>query len=670
MQCLASPRVDKTINTGWQYAGGDVEQAAMPDFDDSGWGSIDLPHTWNALDGQDGGNNYRRGVGWYRTHLALDPGLRGKALYLRFEGASMVTTVYVNGSEVGTHKGGFGAFCFDITPYVRFTRHEIIAVRVSNAPDSTVPPLSGDFTVFGGIYRGARLLALDSVSLSPLDHASSGVYITQSGVTSKNADLTITAVVRNRSGSTASRDVVCDIVDHRGRVVYTARAPVQMSPASVKNVGLHLSLKNPHLWNGRRDPYLYGARVRIVDGKRICDQVTQPCGIRSFAVDPERGFILNGQPYRLYGVSRHQDREGKGWAIGPEELREDYRLIEEMGCTAVRLAHYQQAQEFYDLCDRGGMVVWAELSLVDKVNASPEFFAACRSQLLELIKQNFNHPSIMFWSLANELIPDMQPEVYDTLVTTLNRLAHALDPTRLTTLASRSRYDGRQFMNTVTDVIAYNVYKGWYEGKPDDFSAYLDDLHARFPHRSIGVGEYGAGASVDQHEIPPHKPLPGGPWHPEEWQSGFHEHYWKVLSQRPFVWGSFVWNMFDFAVDGRNEGDHPGRNDKGLVTYDRTVKKDAFYWYKAQWNPEPMVHITSKRFTPRNGMTAGIKVYSNCKWLRLIVNGGAFPLQPVKGKIGVWDGIALRPGENRIVVEGIAGRAVVRDSCLWQRVGK
>ncbi|HTS00289.1 MAG TPA: glycoside hydrolase family 2 TIM barrel-domain containing protein, partial [Bacteroidota bacterium] len=615
---------DTSIDAGWKFTRSDppvefpggLPGAASPAYDDSRWDEVSLPHTWNALDGQDGGNDYYRGAGWYRARLPVGAGLKGWRVYLRFGGASSAARVYVNGMLAGEHRGAFGAFCIDVTPCVRFGASNLIAVRVSNARDTTLPPLSGDFTVFGGLYRTVHMIVRHPFSISPLDRGSAGVYVRQLSLGPDSARLAVDAVVRNAGSATEHGTLRCAIRDDRGVCVAWGEVPVSLPPGSATVRVEGIVIDHPRLWQGRDDPYLYTADVTLLSGIRPFDEVTQKFGLRTFDFDPARGFLLNGRPYPLHGVNRHQDREGKGWAIGQNEHEEDFRLIMDMGCTAVRLAHYEQAPEFYDLCDSGGLVVWAELSLVDRIGLSAAFASSCREQLAELILQNYNHPSIVAWSLANELIPDGREAAYSSLMIGLNDEARILDPGRRTTLASRGSYDWTSSLNTITDVIGYNLYKGWYEGTPGDFGPYVDALHARRPDRAMAISEYGAGAGIHQHEDPPSQPSPSGRWHPEEWQCALHESTWTAIAARPWIWGAFVWNMFDFASDGRSEGEMPGRNDKGLVTYDRRVKKDAYYWYRANWNPEPMVHITGRRFSPRRS-PCDVKVYSNCESVAL-----------------------------------------------------
>lgn len=661
-------RVDTVINDEWKFSRENQPDALLPSYKDAYWESISLPHTWNARDGQDGGADYYRGVGWYRKTVALDRTWKTKSLYLKFDGAATTTTVYVNGTELGKHKGNYGAFCFDVTGYVRYDAPNIIAVKVSNAKDTLVPPLRGDFTVFGGLYRSVHLLVLDKMSISPLDYASSGVYVTQRSVQKHAADLAVTVKLINNKDVSAQIKVRTSIVDQKGKTVATVSTEC-ITPAKNKSECLQiLTVANPHLWNGRKDAYLYSVVSEIFDGAQCRDRVMQPLGLRSFSVDAENGFFLNGEHYRLYGVNRHQDRKDMGTAIGMKEHREDFSMIEEIGANAIRLAHYQHAQEFYSLCDTGGMVVWAEIPLVDDITPNPEFLQNCKEQLTELILQNYNHPSITFWSVENELIPDADRVTYGRYVEELNVVAKRLDPIRMTGVATRSKYKGNELINSATDVLGINVYRGWYEGSADKFSAYIDEFHKQYPQMKLAITEYGAGASVIQHEVPAKKPDPRGAWHPEEYQSLFHECTWKQMTERPYLWGTFVWNMFDFAADHRAEGGAPGRNDKGLISYDRTIRKDAFYFYKAQWNPKPFVYITSRRYVDRPVGPTEVKVYSTGDDVELFVNGASAGTRKCDGKVCVWSAVELIPGTNALSAVAIISGKRYEDNCEW--VGK
>lgn len=671
---VAAPRVAVDLNPDWKFIRQDVANAEQPDFDDSSWQPVTLPHTWNNLDGEDGGNNYYRGPGWYRRHVVLGAQEQGKSLFLKFDAACSAATVFVNGKPAGPeHKGMFSAFCYDVTPLMNFGGDNVIAVRVSNAPDATIPPLAGDFTFFGGLYRGVRLLALNPVCISPMDDASPGVYVKQVTVSAKHADLQVTTKLRNGSGAEAPVSLTCELLDAAGQIVGTVNTTQTLEPAGDSDAVQWLSIDHPHLWNGRKDPYLYRLRVTAAAGADVVDRVIQPVGLRFFNVDPQSGFYLNGNSYPLHGVNRHQDRLDMGWAITPRQQREDFDLIMEMGCNAIRLAHYQHAQEFYDLCDRGGLVVWAEASMVNIVGPSKEFEDVAKQQLRELIKQSYNHPSICFWSLFNELRDKTQKgqteaegaamvERETQVVKDLNDEAHLLDPTRLTTAATNSDL-GELPLNQITDIIGFNRYEGWYSKTPADWPGELDAQHAQIPRRAMAISEYGAGASVFEHEFCTTQPAPKSRWHPEEWQGVVHEAAYKAMKSRPYLWGTFVWNMFDFASDGRHEGDHLGRNDKGLVTYDRKTKKDVFYFYKANWSDDPVIYITDRRYTPRNIDGGPIRVYSNCDTVELKVNGVALGARNGDDCVFVWPEVTLVRGPNSIEAIGTRGGQTYRDVC-------
>jgi beta-galactosidase len=399
----------------------------------------------------------------------------------------------------------------------------------------------------------------------------------------------------------------------------------------------------------------------------VRDEVTLPLGLRFFSVDPARGFSLNGRYLDLHGVCRHQDRPGKGWAISEADQREDFDLICEMGATAIRQSHYQQSQFWNDLGDSRGIVMWAELAFVNDAKNDPEFFANAREQLRELIRQNEQHPSICFWSIGNETFvrdPKLTPaDTNDRLLKELAAVAREEDPSRLSTYASNG--DVKEPRAGHTDVIAFNHYFGWYHGDAEEFAPWLDQQHSLRPDLKIGMSEYGAGANAAQHEENPKKPAPGGQWHPEEWQSHFHEVYWQALAQRPWVWGKFIWCMFDFASDGRNEGGTPGRNDKGLVTYDRKTKKDAFYWYKANWGDAPVLYITGRRSTVRTQRVTTVKIYSNADTVDLFVNGISRGKQTSAKRVFVWPNVELAVGENRIAARARCDGREFEDHCVW-----
>jgi beta-galactosidase len=489
------------------------------------------------------------------------------------------------------------------------------------------------------------------------------------------------------------------VVDAAGKLVQESSAPASLSAGGSGEVTLPFVLASPHLWQGRADPYLYTARVEVSVGGAVRDVVVQPLGLRFFKVDPAKGFFLNGQYLDLHGASRHQDRIDKGWAISAADEREDMALMVEMGCTAIRVAHYQQSQLWYRLADEQGLALWAEVPFVDEAIPTELFFNNTLEQMRELIRQNYNHPSIFFWGCGNENfdlgknfaegVAQYGP-VSERQIQALNALVHAEDPTRLTTYASfHSENDvhlalpGQPEVNFkgepqrwYTDVTAFNKYYGWYYGEPEDNAEFFDSVHQRNPTQRLAVSEYGAGGSIGQHEaadyggpnyhrVPMEKMRPRAfaKVHPEEYQSYYHENAWKVLSARPYVWGKFIWNMFDFASDGRNEGDQPGRNDKGLVSFDRKTRKDAFYFYKANWSTEPVLRITSSRFTQRTDPATEVKIYSNAPEVELFLNATSLGRKPVgPDHIVRWSGVTLVPGENK--VRATAG-SDLKDECVW-----
>jgi beta-galactosidase len=662
--CAQLPSGNHNLNGGWRFVRRDVANAQSSSLDDRNWQHVNLPHTWNNLDGQDGGNDYYRGVGWYRRHVSIPASDRGKRFFIRFEATATVADVFVNGTQVGTHRGNFAAFCFDITNQVHIGDDNILAVRVDNSKFHDVPPLSGDFTIFGGLYRDVSLLVREPLCISPIDDASPGVYLTATRIDDKSADVTVTTKLLN-AGNAADADLKITVAKDATAVTSSTVRQRVDAHATAQAIAI-VTIPRPHLWDGVNDPYLYHVIIELLRNGKSVDRVTQPLGLRRFNVDPQLGLILNGRRYPLHGVNRHQDRPNKGWAISHADHEEDFRLIREMGCTGVRLAHYQHAVYFYSLCDQGGLVAWAELPMVNDIGHSGEFAENAKQQLRELIKQNYNHPSIFFWSLYNELAlrgPNFGDE--QRLVTELRDLAHKLDPTRPTTAATHKMQIDHP-VNWIPDLIAFNRYYGWYTGRVNDWPGALDKLHEAFPNRCIGISEYGAGASIFQHEQPTTKPKTGGSWHPEEWQSVVHEAAWDAMKDRPWLWCTFIWNMFDFAADQRHEGDHAGRNDKGLVTYDRKTKKDAFFFYKANWTDEPVIHINDSRFTSRPVGPTQIKIYSNCDDVTLFIDGNRLAPRRSQGDcVFIWRDVMLDPGGHKIQAVGHKAGRTHMDTCNW-----
>ena len=625
---------------------------------------VDLPHTWNAQDALSGKIDYKRGIGNYEKNLFIRPEWKGKRLFIRFEGVNNIADVFINRRHIGEHRGGYGAFIFEITGKVEYGKENSILVRVNNGEQLDIMPLVGDFNFYGGIYRDVHLLITDETCISPLDYASPGVRLIQDSVSHRYAK--VRAIVDLSNGSSGNQEVELNVRLLDGqRVVKEGTKNVNLSGNEVMQQELTFEIDQPHLWNGRQDPFLYQAEVTLFRNGQMVDRVTQPLGLRFYQIDPDKGFFLNGKHLPLQGVCRHQDRSEVGNALRPQHHEEDVALMLEMGVNAVRLAHYPQATYFYDLMDKNGIIVWAEIPFVgpggynDKGFVDlPAFRANGKEQLKELIRQHYNHLSICVWGLFNELTElGDNPVEY---IKELNVLAHQEDPTRPTTSASNQMGD----LNFITDAIAWNRYDGWYGGTPADLGKWLDRMHKDHPEICIAISEYGAGASIYHQQDSLVKTVPTSWWHPENWQTYYHIENWKTISSRPYVWGSFVWNMFDFGAAHRTEGDRPGINDKGLVTFDRKVRKDAFYFYKANWNrEEPMLYLTGKRNTVRTQRLQTITAFTNLSGAELFVNGKSYGKAiPDSYAILEWKNVELEPGENEIKVVSTNKKLPLSDS--------
>jgi beta-galactosidase len=648
------PRQVESLNPGWQYA--PVDNGVT-----GAWQEVNLPHSWNAQDTLDGDHKYRMGVGLYRKEILLDP-RPDRRYFLRFEGANIKSWVSINGKPAGEHRGGYTAFAYEITGLVAPGKN-LIEVKVDNSFDREIMPLYCDYNFYGGIYRNVWLIATGKSAIAVTDHASSGVYLTPREVSPEKADLEFLA--RLSAPEAAVLAVRFTVLDATGAEVKTVEA-APVPAGDWLEARAALTLDSPRLWNGVADPYLYRVRAELLSGGQVVDAVEQPLGLRYYRVDAERGFFLNGRSYRLHGVNRHQDREGKANAIGAEDQEQDFALMREMGVNAVRLAHYPQADLAYSICDRSGIAVWAELPFIGRMGDStgifldsPKFRDNLKLQLVELIRQNYNHPSIVVWGLFNELSPPGDPT---PLLRELNALAHQEDPHRLTTVATMM--EGT--MDDVTDLTCWNQYWGWYYGLADSFAAWADAQHRGHPQRRLCMSEYGAGASIVQHSELNYNVYTQGHWHPENYQAYVHEKLFAAMAERKYFWATFLWNMFDFGVVKRDEGDRPNINDKGMVTFDRQVKKDVFFFYKANWNPEPMIYITNRRFTERRSPLIEVKVYCNAGPVALTVNGIEVKMEP-RGNSVYTARALLRPGKNEVTATAAAadGRAL-SDHCVWK----
>ena len=588
---------------------------------------LDLPHTWNALDGQDGGDDYKRGTCIYEKEVkAPEYDKETELVYLQFHGVNASATVIVNGTEVTTHDGGYSTFRVNVTDVLQETNQ--LVVKVDNSKNTRVYPQMADFTFYGGIYRDVEFLVIPKEHFDVDYCGCKGIKVTPE-VKGDSAEIRVETFIKAQE----SAIVKINLLDAEGKSV-----------ARGEGTDVVLNVANPHLWNGVKDPYLYRVEATLERNDQVLDSVSTACGIRTIEFDPKKGFFLNGKSYPLHGVSRHQDWKGIGNAITHEHMDQDMELIKEIGANTIRLAHYQHDQYYYDLCDKEGMVVWAEIPYIS--HHMPEGNANTLSQMEELIAQNYNHPSICMWGISNEITikvtnrKDMLQNHHN-----LQKFVKEMDPTRPTTMACYAVCGPFNRVTKITDIVAWNLYLGWYVP-----GLFLNDLwigfyHLIYPNRCLGYSEYGAEGMPNLHSERPHR---GD--NTEEYQNIYHEFMIECFKRHPYMWGTYIWNMFDFAADARNQGGEPGMNHKGMVTFDRKLKKDSFYLYKAHWNKEdPFVYIAGRRFVYRKKATQEITVYSNQSEVSLYVNDVL--VETKKGDTVYKFKVNLKDGENKLEVK-------------------
>ncbi|MCD8367766.1 MAG: glycoside hydrolase family 2 protein [Clostridiales bacterium] len=607
---------------------------------------VDLPHTWNAVDGMDGNGSYLRTTAVYTRSFdtPVQP-LAGGRTYVEVLAAALQATVYVNGEKVVYHEGGYSRFRADITDLCKDGGNEL-KIEVSNEEKSSVYPQSADFTFYGGLYRGVNLISVPATHFDLDYYGGPGIKVTPKPTDCGGATFEIESWVTNPDPNFT---VMYTVEDIEGNEVASGVRPAD-------DAKITLFVPDAHLW-GVDDPYLYTVTATLQRRNEAYDELMVSAGVRSFSCTPDDGFILNGVQTPLRGVSRHQDRLYKGNALSPEDHYEDALIIKELGANTIRLAHYQHNEYFYDACDELGFIIWAEIPFISVFNTDPAAHQNCISQLKELIIQNYNHPCICFWGISNEiLIGGISQKLVDNHHE-LNALAKELDPTRLTTIAHVSTTPIQSPIHNITDVESYNHYFGWYGGKMEDNGPWLDNFHKVHPEICLGVSEYGCEGIITYHG-----PNPACKDYSEEYQALYHEHMAQVFDERPWIWSSHVWNMFDFGCAARDEGGVAGRNNKGLVTIDRKTRKDSFYVYQAYWTKEPMVHLAGRRYAQRAGDTTVVKVYSNQPEVALYLNGELVEKQ--EGYRVFSFTVALKDGFNVLVAE--AGE--VKDSMTLEKV--
>ena len=579
-------RTMMNLNDDWRFC----KTVELPPAFPADWKRVDLPHTWNAADGQDGGNDYWRGTATYCKQFSRPEMPQDARCFLSFKGAAMTAEVFLNGQKLACHEGGYSTFRVDVTAYLE--NKNLLCVTVDNSKNDRVYPQKADFTFYGGLYRDVEMIITPAQHFELVKDGTPGIKVTPilkgnmaeiTVETWQNSDLPVTLTVAGETKEAASQN-------GHAQAVFTLDAP--------------------HLWDGVNDPFLYEARASLPSG----DEIRTRFGVRSIAFDAEKGFILNGRSYPLRGVSRHQDRAGLGSALTIKEHREDMAFIREIGANTVRLAHYQHAQEFYDLCDENGLIVWAEIPYITE--HMPGGRQNTLDQMRELITQCYNHPSIICWGLSNEVavhgITDDLMENHHLL----QELCHRMDATRPTTMAHAFMLEHDSPLTNLPDIASYNLYFGWYLGELSQNDSFFDEYHAKYPDRVMGFSEYGADANPQFHSSNPERSD-----YTEEYQCVYRGRVWSGVGHRPWLWATHVWNLFDFAADGRDEGGKKGVNQKGLVTMDRQLRKDAFYLYKAAWSKQPFVHLCGSRYAERAEPETEIKVYSNQPEVTLMVDG-------------------------------------------------
>lgn len=611
--------------------------------------NISLPHTWNAVDGHDGNGSYDRGCYWYAKEFQRpEQPVGGSRIFLEVLAAGQQADVYVNSQYVTCHEGGYSTFRADITEQCR-EGGNTVAIACSNEARDHIYPQSADFTFYGGLYRGVNLICVPEAHFDLEHYGDEGILVTPKARECSGAEIKIAARV---VGADENYTVLYSICDADGQEIAGGTRP-----ASEPEITLYIPAVER--WD-IENPYLYTVTALLQRRNEAVDEVTTRFGVRSFACHPERGFILNGVEVPLRGVSRHQDKLYQGNALTQEDHRLDAELIQEIGANTVRLAHYQHARDFYKECDERGFVVWAEIPFISIMNQDPGAHENCIQQLKELIYQNYNHPSICFWGISNEILIGGISEKLVENHKELHALAKEIDPTRLTTIAHVTMTPTEGPMHGITDVESYNHYFGWYGGRMEDNGPWMDRYHREHPEICIGLSEYGCEGILTYHSD-----HPACKDYSEDYQALYHEYMAKMLEERPWIWSSHVWNMFDFGCAARDEGGVAGRNNKGLVTMDRKVKKDSFFLYKAYWNREPMVHICGRRYARRAGEETEVKIYTNQPSVTLFINCRKLGEREVKDHIAVFC-VPLEQGVNLLVAES----GTVRDSISLEKVAK
>lgn len=669
--CKAEAREVTPFNNGWEFKKGPFPTDAMQTAArwNADWEQVNVPHTWNADDMQKKTNSFYAGVAYYRKHYVFPESLEGKRLFLRFEGVGACAEVYVNGYLVGTHKGAYSAFVCEIGSQVRLGEENEIVVKADNAARPDVIPVNHAlFGVYGGIYRPVWLIVTEPCNIVVNDCASPGVYITQKNVSKQSADVSVRVKLDNATLAPAALELENAIYTREGKLVKVHRLSFELTPQGVQNYVSDFKISHPHLWQGREDPYLYKVVSRLKQDGQVIDEVIQPLGLRKYEAVAGKGFFLNGKKYPMYGVTRHQDWWGMGSALTNREHDFDLEQIMEVGATTVRFAHYQQSDYIYSRCDTLGLIIWAEIPFVNRVTGQE--WDNVHQQMRELIRQSFNHPSIYVWGIHNEVY---HPHGYTAALTqSVHDLCKLEDPDRYT-VAVNGYGHAEHPVNGNTDIQGMNRYFGWYEKKIQDIKPWIEKMEKEYPWQRLMLTEYGADANIEhQTELLGDALNWGSDFYPETFQTKTHEYQWGVISQHPYILASYLWNMFDFAVPQWKRGGVDARNMKGLITFDRKIRKDAFYWYKANWSKEPVLYLTQRRNTERERRETSVTVYSNLGTPRVFLNGRE--LDGVrKGYTDVhyiFDQVTLAEGRNVLRAVIVSDGKEYTDEIVWNYSGE
>lgn len=669
--CKAEAREVTPFNNGWEFKKGPFPTDAMQTAArwNADWEQVNVPHTWNADDMQKKTNSFYAGVAYYRKHYVFPESLEGKRLFLRFEGVGACAEVYVNGYLVGTHKGAYSAFVCEIGSQVRLGEENEIVVKADNAARPDVIPVNHAlFGVYGGIYRPVWLIVTEPCNIVVNDCASPGVYITQKNVSKQSADVSVRVKLDNATLAPAALELENAIYTREGKLVKVHRQSFELTPQGVQNYVSDFKISHPHLWQGREDPYLYKVVSRLKQDGQVIDEVIQPLGLRKYEAVAGKGFFLNGKKYPMYGVTRHQDWWGMGSALTNREHDFDLEQIMEVGATTVRFAHYQQSDYIYSRCDTLGLIIWAEIPFVNRVTGQE--WDNVHQQMRELIRQSFNHPSIYVWGIHNEVY---HPHGYTAALTqSVHDLCKLEDPDRYT-VAVNGYGHAEHPVNGNTDIQGMNRYFGWYEKKIQDIKPWIEKMEKEYPWQRLMLTEYGADANIEhQTELLGDALNWGSDFYPETFQTKTHEYQWGVISQHPYILASYLWNMFDFAVPQWKRGGVDARNMKGLITFDRKIRKDAFYWYKANWSKEPVLYLTQRRNTERERRETSVTVYSNLGTPRVFLNGRE--LDGVRKEYTdvhyIFDQVTLAEGRNVLRAVIVSDGKEYTDEIVWNYNGE